>query len=184
MRARALTVPNALSGLRLLLVPIIAFLIGRGGHDALAVCLLMIAAVTDWLDGRIARRLNQVTPLGTLLDPLADRLAIVCVAVALGARGIVPMALVGTVALRDVLLLAMLPRLRKHGRWALPVTYLGKCATFALLTGLPLAYLAEAVDSAATAVASVIVLWLGAAAYWLAGVDYVRSVLRIQDLAG
>ena len=183
MRAQALTVPNALSGLRLLLVPVIAVLIGRGGHDGVAVGLLIVAAASDWLDGRLARRFNQVTPLGTLLDPLADRLAIVCVAAALGARGVLPLALVATVGLRDLLLLALLPRLRRHGMWALPVTYLGKCATFALLTGLPLAYLGASTDSSALRMAAAVVLWLGAAAYWSAGADYVRRAVRMADAA-
>ena len=59
MRAQALTVPNALSGLRLLLVPVIALLIGTGDHDGVAVSLLIVAAATDWLDGRLARQIGR-----------------------------------------------------------------------------------------------------------------------------
>lgn len=181
------TVPNALSALRLLLVPVVAYLIGRGERDVLAVALLAMAALTDWLDGKIARRFDQVTQFGALLDPFADRLAIILVALALTVRGVIPVVLACCLALRDLMLLALLPTLRSRGMWALPVTFIGKSATFALLFGLVTAYATRiwqpathwaALWSVLSAIAASL-LWLGAALYWYAGVDYLRSVVRM-----
>jgi cardiolipin synthase len=180
MKAQALTVPNALSGLRLLLVPVVAWLVWSGHHDRIAAALLFVAGCTDWLDGWIARKWNQVSALGTLLDPLADRLALICVASALAARGVVPVWMCAGVVARDALLATWLPRLRRAKKWALPVTQTGKAGTFALLTGLPMIYLAEILDSEIVRSAALVILAAGVVVYWLAGFDYIR---RIRTLA-
>ena len=87
MKAQVWTVPNGLSTLRLVLVPTAALVLLTQSNDGLAIGLLAIAGATDWLDGYLARKLNQVSELGTLLDPLADRLAILCFVAALSWRG-------------------------------------------------------------------------------------------------
>ena len=175
------TIPNGLSALRLLLVPTAAWILLGGSRDGLAITLLAVAGVTDWLDGFLARKLNQVSQLGTLLDPLADRLAILCFVAALAARGAFSWWLLVMVGARDLLLLMTLPALRRHGRWALPVTRTGKTGTALLFAGLPLALIGIAGDGAPVAlVFAQALLWAGCAVYWLAGVGYLREVGAIR----
>ena len=177
MKAQVWTIPNGLSALRLLLVPTAAWILLRGSRDGLAITLLAVAGVTDWLDGFLARKMNQVSQLGTLLDPLADRLAILCFVAALASREAFSWWLLVAVGTRDVLLLMTLPSLRKHGRWALPVTKTGKAGTALLFAGLPLALIGIAGDGAPVAlVVAQVLLWAGCAVYWLAGVGYLREV--------
>ncbi len=179
MKAQALTVPNALSGLRLLLVPVIGWLIARGGNDEVAIGLLAIAGFSDWLDGFLARRWNQVSRLGVLLDPLADRLAIAVFVVALAARGVVPWAAVVLIVVRDVWLATTIPALRARGQWALPVTFIGKCATFGLLTSFPATFLTATVLPSFRLVSAGL-LWISIAVYWWAGVGYIQQVNRLR----
>jgi cardiolipin synthase (CMP-forming) len=176
MKAQFLTLPNALSGLRLLLVPYISWLLATSQHDAQSFILLAIAGSTDWLDGFLARRWNQVTRLGALLDPLADRLAIVGFLGALSARHVVPWAITAAVVARDLLLALLLPILRRHGQWALPVTKIGKLGTCALLVFIPLAFLAHAQEWTAWIPVMRFGLIGSSAIYWIAGLDYVRKL--------
>ena len=92
------TLPNALSILRLLGVPLFLWLLLGPEADGWALVVLMISGFTDWLDGKLARWLNQGSRLGALLDPAADRLYIVAALIALALRGIVPEWLVARVA--------------------------------------------------------------------------------------
>src|SRR6478609_3965930 len=138
VRDRVLTVPNALSVLRLALVPVFLYLLLVAHATGWAVGVLMFSGFSDWADGKIARLVdNQSSRLGELLDPLVDRIYMVTVPVALALYGVVPWWLVLTLLGRDVLLAATLPLLRSRGLTALPVTYLGKAATFALMSGFP-----------------------------------------------
>jgi cardiolipin synthase len=141
---RVLTIPNALSVLRLILVPVFLYLLLGAHADAWAVAVLMFSGFSDWADGKIARLVaNQSSRLGALLDPAVDRIYMVVVPVALAVDGIVPWWIVLTLIGRDVVLAATLPVLRSRGITALPVTYLGKAATFALMSGLPLILLGQ-----------------------------------------
>ncbi len=141
---RILTIPNALSVLRLVLVPVFLYLLLGIHADALAVAVLMFSGFSDWADGKIARLVaNQSSRLGALLDPAVDRIYMVAVPVAMAIDGIVPWWIVLTLVGRDVLLAATLPVLRGRGLTALPVTYVGKAATFALMSGLPLILLGQ-----------------------------------------
>jgi cardiolipin synthase len=175
---RVLTVPNALSALRLAGVPVFLWLILGPKADAAAVLLLMVSGFTDYLDGMIARRWNQISRVGQLLDPLADRLYIFATLLGLGLRGIVPWWLVGLLAGRDVLLACTLPVLRRLGRGPLDVHYLGKAATFNLLYAFPLLLLGDYSGTAA-AVARVLgwsfAIW-GTGLYWWAGMLYLQQV--------
>ena len=103
----------------------------------------MFSGASDWADGKIARSLNQSSRLGVLLDPAVDRLYMVAVPVTMAVRGIVPWWFVVTLLVRDALLAATLPLLRSRGLSALPVTYVGKAATFALMSGFPLVLLGQ-----------------------------------------
>ena len=138
---RVLTVPNTLSAIRLALIPVFVYVLLVAHNDGWAVAILMFSGASDWADGKIARTLNQASRLGVLLDPAVDRLYMVTVPIALALRGIVPWWFVITLLARDALLAATLPLLRSRGLSALPVTYIGKAATFSLMAGFPLVLL-------------------------------------------
>jgi len=140
---RVLTVPNVLSAIRLLLIPVFIYVLLVAHANAWAVAILMFSGISDWADGKIARLLNQSSRLGVLLDPAVDRLYMVTVPITMAASGIVPWWFVITLLIRDGLLAATLPSLRSRGLTALPVTYVGKAATFALMSGFPLVLLGQ-----------------------------------------
>src|SRR6478752_4873308 len=144
VRDRVLTVPNALSVLRLALVPVFLYLLLVAHATGWAVGVLMFSGFSDWADGKIARLVdNQSSRLGELLDPAVDRIYMVIVPVALAIYGAVPWWFVLVLLGRDVVLAATLPVLRSRGLTALPVTYIGKAATFALMSGFPLVLLGQ-----------------------------------------
>lgn len=138
---RVLTVPNVLSAVRLVLIPVFIYVLLFAHANGWAVAILMFSGASDWADGKIARTLNQSSRLGVLLDPAVDRLYMVTVPIVLAVDGIVPWWFVITLLVRDGLLAATLPLLRSRGLTALPVTYVGKAATFALMSGFPLVLL-------------------------------------------
>jgi cardiolipin synthase len=177
---RVLTIPNALSAARLVGVPFFLWLV-LNKHDAAAVIVLMVSGFTDWLDGKIARSWNQMSRVGQLLDPAADRLYILATLVGLTVRDVVPLWLTVVLVGRDVLLSFTLPVLRRHGYGPLPVHFLGKAATFNLLAGFPLLLLGEG-DSLLSQVAHAFgwafAIW-GTALYWWAGVLYVVQVVQV-----
>lgn len=178
--SRVWTIPNALSFFRLALTPVfLGFVIT--GEDALALVVLVVSSVTDFLDGWLARRLGQVSRLGQLLDPAADRLYIFAAAIGLAWREVLPWWLVAVIVARDVMLLALGVVLANHGLGPLPVNRLGKMATFCLFWALPLLMLGEAFDSLTPF--SLPVGWAfalaGAFLYWWAGLSYVREAVRV-----
>jgi phosphatidylglycerophosphate synthase len=134
---RLLTVPNVLSGLRLALIPVFLYLLLVAHADGWAVAILMFSGASDWADGKIARLMNQSSRLGEYLDPFVDRLYMVTTPIAFGLRHI------AILLIRDVLLAAELPLLRTRGITALPVVYVGKAATFALMSAFPLILLGQ-----------------------------------------
>lgn len=141
---RVLTIPNALSVLRLVLVPVFIYLLLVAHAGAWAVAVLMFSGFSDWADGKIARLFdNQSSRLGALLDPAVDRIYMVVIPVVMAVDGIVPWWFVGTLIARDVVLASTLPVLRSRGLTALTVTYVGKAATFALMSGFPLVLLGQ-----------------------------------------
>ncbi|WP_197377477.1 CDP-alcohol phosphatidyltransferase family protein [Mycolicibacterium baixiangningiae] len=143
-RDRVFTVPNALSMLRLALVPVFLWLLFGAHANGWAVGVLAFSGFSDWADGKIARLVeNQSSRLGELLDPLVDRIYMVTVPLALAVHGTVPWWFVVTLLARDLVLAATLPLLRARGLTALPVTYLGKAATFALMSGFPFVLLGQ-----------------------------------------
>ena len=137
-RGRVLTVPNLLSLLRLAGVPLFLWLLLGPRADGWALTVLMVGGFTDWLDGKLARLLDQYSAVGALLDPAVDRLYILAALVALGARGIVPWWAVAVLVGRDLVLGVCLLVLRARGYGPFRVTYLGKSATFLLLYAFPL----------------------------------------------
>ncbi|WP_448809808.1 CDP-alcohol phosphatidyltransferase family protein [Agromyces bauzanensis] len=178
--SRVWTIPNVLSMLRLALVPVFLVLIVVGSYVA-ALVVLVVASLTDLLDGYLARRLGQVTRLGQLLDPAADRLYIFAALVGLAANGLVPWWIVVVIVARDVFLLALAVVLANHGYGPLPVHQLGKAATFALFFGVPVIMLGLAFPSTqpvSEPIGWAITLW-GAFLYWWAGVIYAIETARV-----
>jgi cardiolipin synthase len=178
--SRILTVPNLLSFFRLLMVPVFLYLI-LIGEDLLALIVLVVSTATDFFDGLIARRFGQISRLGQLLDPAADRLFIFATLVGLAIREILPWWVVAAIIGRDALLLLLGVILANVGYGPLPVHHLGKTATFCLFWGLPVIVLGHAVPAIALATDPIgwaFTLW-GTFLYWWAGVIYARQATGI-----
>jgi CDP-diacylglycerol--glycerol-3-phosphate 3-phosphatidyltransferase len=178
---RVWTLPNALSVLRLLGVPLFLWLLLGPEADGWALVVLIVSGFTDWLDGKLARWLNQGSKLGALLDPAADRLYIVAALVALALRDIVPVWLVAVLLGRELVLGVALPVLRRYGYPPLQVHYLGKAATLLLLyafPGLLLAYGSNPVAAVAEPIAWALTIW-GTVLYVLSGALYLVQVAGI-----
>lgn len=135
---RVWTLPNVLSGIRLLSIPLFVWLALGPQLDGLAALVLALGGITDYLDGMLARRWNQISRVGQLLDPIADRLSTVAVLVVFLVRGVVPWWFVAVLVGRDALLALQMARLKGHGVTGLPVNFIGKAATFHLLASFPL----------------------------------------------
>ncbi|MFD6179076.1 MULTISPECIES: CDP-alcohol phosphatidyltransferase family protein [unclassified Isoptericola] len=182
--SRVFTIPNLVSLLRLALVPVFAVLIVVG-EDVWALAVLAFSGFTDWLDGVLARRLDQVTRLGQMLDPAADRLFIFVTLAGLAWRDVVPLWLLVVILARDLMLACLLPVLARHGYGPLPVSFVGKAGTFALLYAFPLLLLATvpgALGSAAHVVGWAFTWW-GVGLYWVAGAQYLRQARELVGAA-
>jgi len=182
--SRVFTIPNLVSLLRLALVPVFAVLIVVGA-DVWALAVLAFSGFTDWLDGVLARRLDQVTRLGQMLDPAADRLFIFVTLAGLAWRDVVPLWLLVVILARDLMLACLLPVLARHGYGPLPVSFVGKAGTFALLYAFPLLLLATvpgALGSAAHVVGWAFTWW-GVGLYWVAGAQYLRQARELVGAA-
>jgi cardiolipin synthase len=180
---RVLTIPNVLSFLRLLGVPLFLWLILGPEADGWALLVLMVAGFTDWADGQIARRMNQTSRLGELLDPVADRLYIFATVLGLALRDIIPWWLVILLAARDAALTLTLPVLHRRGYNALPVHFLGKAATFNLLYAFPLLLLGDRDDTLgllARIFGWAFAIW-GTGLYFWAGALYFAQLKHLVD---
>ncbi len=178
---RILTVPNLLSFVRLLGVPLFLWLVLGPEADGWALAVLMVAGITDYLDGWLARVLDQSTKLGQVLDPVADRCYILAVVVGLALRDVIPWWLAVALPLRDVFLFSLVPFLRTRGYSALPVHFLGKAATAALLYAFPLLLLGEGegvVSTLSEIFGWAFAVW-GTGLYWWAGCLYAWQVRRL-----
>lgn len=179
---RVVTVPNILSALRLLGVPLFLWLILVPEADWLAILVLAIAGFTDWLDGYLARKWHQISRVGQLLDPIADRLYILATLIGLLLRGIVPLWFVLLLVSRDLIMSVVLAVLKRRGVTGLPVHFLGKAATFCLLYAFPLLLLGDGTGwlaDTAKIVGWAFAVW-GTALYWWAAVLYLGQARRIM----
>ena len=180
-RKRVWTVPNLLSVARLAGVPVFLWLVLVPEADGWALGLLMLSGITDYLDGYLARKLDQTSALGEILDPVADRLYILAVVIGLALRDIIPWWVAIILPLRDLLLWGLVPLLRTRGYSALPVHFLGKAATFNLLYAFPLLLLGDGsgvVASLAEVFGWAFAIW-GIGLYWWAGVLYAWQVRKL-----
>jgi len=177
---RVLTLPNALSVLRLVGVPVFVWAI-LAHQDAIALVTLTLSGVTDYLDGKIARRYGLVSRIGEVLDPLADRLYIATTLFGLAWRDIIPWWLVAVLVSREIVLAAVLWRIRRYGQTGLPVHFIGKAATFNLLYAFPFLLLGQG-DSTFSHWALPIgwaFAWWGTVLYWIAGIMYIVQARQV-----
>ncbi|NUW38864.1 CDP-alcohol phosphatidyltransferase family protein [Nonomuraea rhodomycinica] len=178
---RIWTVPNLLSFLRLLGVPVFLWLVLGPEADGWAIAVLAVAGFTDWLDGKIARAFNQTSRLGRIIDPAADKLYVFSTILALLVRGIIPWWLVALILARELFVACFIPVLRKHRYRALQVHFLGKAAMFNLMYAFPLLFLASHTGwyaEMARVTGWAFAVW-GTGLYWWAGVLYVVQVRRL-----
>lgn len=182
---RIVTVPNALSLARLLILPYLYGLI-VGERYLLGLLVGFVFGASDWFDGYVARRFDQVTRLGQLLDPISDRLFIITLMVALVVADVVPLALAVAIVARDVLLLLGGALLVGRGAASPPVTYLGKAATFGLMWSFPWLLVGAHLEQSATGggrpwawvtLVGLVMAWVATALYWWVGIGYARTVL-------
>ena len=179
---RVLTIPNGISAARLAGVPVFLWLVlgpRTAAADDWAVALLIVAGLYDWLDGKIARALNQASRLGQVLDPAADRLYIVSTIVALAIRGSIPWWLVAVLGLRELTGGAALGLLRRRaGFGTLQVSLAGKGATLCLLYAFPLLFLGDHPGwggTLARVIGWAFATW-GTVLYWWAAMLYLAQV--------
>lgn len=185
MGDRIVTWPNALSAARLAGVPVFLWLVlgpRTPTADGVAVGILVAAGISDWLDGKLARMLNQTSRLGQMLDPAADRLYIAATLVALAVRGIIPWWLFAALAVRELCVgLGLLVLKCRTPYTALQVSFVGKTATLCLMYSFPLLFLGAHGGTTAEVVRVfgwAFAIW-GTALYWWAALLYLSQVREL-----
>jgi len=176
---RVLTVPNLISAARIVLTPVFVVLILDHDTTTEGLILFGVVVATDWVDGAIARRTGQVSELGKILDPVADRLAIAAGLIALAIRGVFPWWAAAAILIRDVaVLLVGIAVLRRGVR--IEVRWIGKIATFCLMTAIP--FVSWGALDLPLAEAATVMGWaayaVGIVEYYVAGFDYLREIRR------
>ena len=183
---RVLTIPNVISVIRLAGVPLFLWLVLVPEADGWALAVLFLSGLSDYADGYLARRLNQTSRVGEILDPVADRLYILSTVIGLAMRDIIPWWFAVLLPLRDALLWGLVPFLRSRGYNALPVHFLGKAATANLLYAFPLLLLGDGsgtLPMLAKVFGWAFAIW-GTGLYWWAGLLYawqVRTLMADHD---
>ncbi|MFZ7087602.1 CDP-alcohol phosphatidyltransferase family protein [Curtobacterium sp. RRHDQ10] len=174
------TWPNLLTLVRFLLIPVFVVLVVQG-HPGWAIITLAVLGVTDWADGFIARRFDQGSALGKMLDPLADRTSIVAIVLSLVLVGLLPWWVVAVVLLVDLVMLAVSSALF-HGSADLDVTWTGKIRSALLFVGLPVLLFSsvQAVQDSApwVRVVALVFVYAGTVGHVVAGFQYVLGMVR------
>jgi cardiolipin synthase len=134
---RIVTVPNVITAVRLACIPLFVWLLFGVHRQTGAAVLLAVLGATDWVDGFVARRYHQVSTVGKVLDPLADRLLVVTAVICILVHGAVPVWFgVATIA-REVLVSGAVLVLASLGAARIDVLWVGKAGTFALMFAYP-----------------------------------------------
>ena len=173
------TIPNLLTVVRFLGVPLFIWLVLAQQQYGFAALVLAAMASTDWVDGYIARRFNQMSNLGRVMDPIADRLSLIAVAVTLVIAGIVQWWYLAALLLPDAVLLTVtLFYFGSHPD--LPVSRIGKIRTGLLLVGTPLLVLSKMPIPGTAVYAAIawIFLGLGLVGHWIAAYNYFWAIIR------
>lgn len=181
-----LTIPNALTALRAIGIPFFIWVGLDGSHDFVALLILAIGGATDYLDGKLARALNQTSRFGELADPAIDRIYIVATLFVLYIRGAIPILVVLLLLGRDLLLAIQLIAMKRRSIPPHSVTYLGKSATFNLLYAFP--FLLLTLHDGALGTLSFILGWAfaiwGIALYLFTGISYFLSGQKLLASRG
>lgn len=170
------TIPNIITVVRFLGTPLFVWLVLARHEYGWGVFVLALMGCTDWIDGFVARKLNQTTQLGRILDPLADRVALVAVSITLVVAHILPLWLLLLLVIPDVVLLSVTLYCFR-GDADLKVTMLGKTRTAALMIGTPMLLLAKALDSDLTYILAWVFLGAGMVMHVIAFSQYMVAVL-------
>ena len=177
---RIATIPNLLSLVRILLIPAFVLLLLHRGTEAAGLILLAVVVSTDWIDGYIARHTGQVSNVGKLLDPVADRLALASGLIAVVVREAFPLWAALLVIVRDVVVMAAGGIVLLVARARIEVRWVGKAATFALMTAIP--WIAwgnfRLPLHQVTLPAGWVIFWIGIALYYAAAVVYAFDLAR------
>ncbi|MDN4486655.1 CDP-alcohol phosphatidyltransferase family protein [Demequina sp. SYSU T00039] len=176
-RDQVWTVPNLISTVRIVLIVVFVVLLA-GRHDGWAIAALIGAGVSDFLDGYLARRWDQVTRLGRILDPAADRLLTLAVVIGLAARGVIPWWLTAVLLTRDAVVGVALLVARARGAESSQVTLVGKAATFGLYVFLPWAYIAFLAEWPIAWTVFFVGTLAATVLYWVSGVGYVVDLVN------
>ena len=179
---RVFTVANGITAVRLLGLPLFVWLTAVQHAYAQAFFVLFFVGATDWVDGYVARRFDQVTKLGKLIDPLIDRIMLATAAITMLVVGLIPWWIVAAVVVRDVLLLVA-GLILFHGNPGIPVSNMGKFATACLLIGVP-SFLLANVDWPLQDVAVIVAYGyciVGIVTYYIAGWRYAKAALAVRD---
>ena len=147
---RIVTAPNIITLIRLLFIPVFLWLLFSEENRAAAAVVLAVMAATDWVDGQVARRWGQVSELGKILDPAADRLLLVVAVVAITVDGSAPLWLSIPVLVREVIMFAAVSGLAALGARRIDVTFVGKAGTFLLMSAFPLLLLGNSTFAGAS----------------------------------
>ena len=180
---RVFTVANGITAVRLLGLPLFIWLAAFVEAYGMAFLVLTLVGTTDWVDGYVARRFDQVTKLGKLIDPLIDRAMLATAGLTLLAIGFIPWWIVAAFVLRDVVLLGVGFAMFKGNNPNIPVSNLGKFATACLLIGVP-AFLLGHMDWSANGaflIAAYVFSIVGILTYYAAGWRYAQAARTVRD---
>jgi len=174
------TIPNVLSFLRILLIPVFVVLIVHEPTTTAGLLLFGAVVATDWVDGWVARRTGQISELGKVLDPTADRLAIAAGLIALVVRDVFPLWAALLILVRDVVILIVAGTVLATRHIRLEVRFIGKVATFMLMLAIPM--IAWGNLELPLADAALVVGWasyaVGIVEYYVAAGAYVGDIRR------
>jgi cardiolipin synthase (CMP-forming) len=172
---RIVTVPNGITVVRLACIPLFCWLLFGTSHQSAAAVLLAALGATDWVDGFIARRYHQVSTLGKVLDPVADRVLVVTAVISIVVYGAVPVWFGVATLAREVVVSGAVLLLASLGAARIDVLWVGKAGTFALMFAYPAFLLAD--GTAAWQDPIRVIAWvtgmIGLALAWLAAGSYV-----------
>jgi len=176
---RVLTIPNGLTLLRALGIPLFLWLFLRNHAVGWSFVVLALGAGTDYFDGKVARWLNQESALGAAMDPTIDRAYIAATVVAMAIRNYIPWWLVGLLIARDLYMALLLVYKKQRTGEIFVVTFLGKAATFNLLYAFPFLLLASThgLGKVANILGWSFAIW-GIGLYIYTAIDYTVEAMR------
>jgi cardiolipin synthase len=174
-----LNIPNALTALRALGVPAFLYLFLVAEEPIASFVVIALGGITDYLDGKVARALNQTSDFGAKFDPTVDRLYIAAVIIALAIKDYLPWSLVVAIIARDLILFLVIIYQKLRGIPFFEVSFLGKAATFNLLYAFPFLLLEEVAVLGPWCFAAgwSFAIW-GISLYFYTGIQYLVKGLR------